>query len=176
MRPTAELTYRSNKKASLSVTGTGGQGTLVSAHWTCQDGTKVSGLAVDCPGKGGGPAQVTVADGAGNTATTAVQVVKAPKLKITKISAPKKVKAGKSAKVKVRVHNKGGALASKSKVCLSVKGKASLDSPLLEARDHQARQVQVGEGEAEAQEEGEGQAEDQGDGHLEGCRQGNRRP
>ena len=126
---TAELTHRSNKKASLSVSSTGGQGTLVSAQWICQDGTNVSGLAVDCPGKGSGPAQVTVADGAGNTATTAVQVVKAPKLKITKIAAPKKVKAGKSVKVKVRVHNKGGAPASKSKVCLSVKGKASLDSP-----------------------------------------------
>ncbi len=124
----AELTHRSNKAASLSVASTGGQGTLVSAQWICQDGTNVSGLAVDCPGKGSGPAQVTAADGAGNTATTTVQVVKAPKLKITKIAAPKKAKAGKSANVKVRVHNKGGAPASKSKVCFSVKGKASLKS------------------------------------------------
>jgi PKD repeat protein len=124
----AALTYRSNKKASLSVTSTGGQGTLVSAHWACQDGTAVSGLAVDCPGKGKGQAEVTVADGAGNTATTAVAVPKAPRLEIAKISVPKKAKAGKSAKVKVRVKNTGGAVASKSKVCLSVKGKASLDS------------------------------------------------
>ena len=56
----AAQTYRSNKKASLTVTGTGGQGTLVSAQWTCQDGTEVSGLSVDCPGRGSGPAQVTV--------------------------------------------------------------------------------------------------------------------
>jgi uncharacterized membrane protein len=88
----------------------------------------VSGLAVDCPGKGKGQAQVSVADGAGNTATTSVEVVKAPKLEIAKISVPKRAKAGKSAKVKVRVDNTGGAVASKSKVCLSVKGKASLDS------------------------------------------------
>ena len=105
----------------------------------------MSGLAVDCPGRGSGQAQVTVADGAGNTATTAVQVVKAPKLEVAKISAPKKAKAGKSAKVKVRVDNTGGALASKSKVCLSVKGKASLQLRVFEARDPQARQVQVGE-------------------------------
>ncbi len=43
---------------------------------------------------------------------------------------------------------------------------------LLEAGRPQARQVQVGDGEAQAEEEGEGQAEDQGEGHLEECRQG----
>lgn len=123
----AEMTYRSNKKAGLSVTSTGGQGTLVSAQWTCQDGSKVNGLSVDCPGKGSGEAQVTIADGAGNKATTSVQVVRAPKLEVKKISVPKKVKAGRSAKVEVRVENTGGADATGVKVCLSVKGKASVD-------------------------------------------------
>ena len=88
---------------------------------------EVDGLSVDCPGKGSGPAEVTIADGAGNTATTEVQVVKAPKLVISKLSAPKKAKAGKSARVKVAVDSAGGAVASGTKVCLSVKGKASVD-------------------------------------------------
>ena len=123
----AELTYRSNKRASLQVEGEGGQGTLVSARWTCQDGSEVSGISVECPGKGSGPAEVTVADGAGNTATTEVQVVKAPKLVISKLSAPKKAKAGKSARIKVGVDSTGGAVATGAKVCLSVKGKASVD-------------------------------------------------
>ena len=87
----------------------------------------MSGISVDCPGKGSGPAEVTVADGAGNTATTQVQVVKAPKLVVAKLSAPKKAKAGKSARVKAGVDSVGGAVATGAKVCLSVKGKASVD-------------------------------------------------
>ena len=76
----AKVTHNSAKKPiSLSVTSEGGQGTLVSAHWTCQDGTKVSGLTVNCPGKKeSGVAKVTVADGAGNTATDSVQIGKKP--------------------------------------------------------------------------------------------------
>ena len=77
----AELRHNSAKKpVSLSVTGKGGQGTLVSARWTCQDGTEVSGFTVECPGKKeSGRAQVTIADGAGNTATDSVQIGKAEK-------------------------------------------------------------------------------------------------
>ena len=77
----AKLRHNSAKKpVSLSVTSKGGQGTLVSAHWTCQDGTEVSGLTVNCPGKKeSGLAEVTVVDGAGNTATDSVQIGKAPK-------------------------------------------------------------------------------------------------
>ena len=169
----AELTYRSNKKASLSVTEHGGQGTLVSAQWTCQDGTEVSGLSVDCPGKGSGPAQVTVADGAGNTATTEVQVVKAPKLDIAKFSRAEEGQGRKSAKVKVRVENTGGAVATGVKVCLVGQGQGVHANPdCTKLGDHQARQSKSANGEAEAEEEGEGQAEDQGDGHLEGRRQG----
>ena len=123
----AELTYRSNKKASLRVEADGGQGTLVSARWTCQDGTEVDGISVDCPGKGSGPAEVTIADGAGNTATTEIQVVKAPKLVVSKLSVPNKAKAGKSVRVRAGVENTGGSPASGTKVCLSVKGKASID-------------------------------------------------
>jgi PKD repeat protein len=126
LKAKAKQIYRSNKKARLSVSGTGGQGTLVSAQWTCQDGTELSGLVVNCPGKGSGKAKVTVADGAGNTATTAVKVVKAPKVEVAKLSVPKKVKAGRSAKVKVGVDSTGGAVAVGTKVCLSVKGKASV--------------------------------------------------
>jgi hypothetical protein len=87
----------------------------------------VDGISVECPGKGSGPAEVTVADGAGNTAATEVKVVKAPKLSVTELSAPKKVKAGKSARLRVGVDSTGGAVASGAKVCLSVKGKASVD-------------------------------------------------
>ena len=86
----------------------------------------MSGLVVDCPGKGSGKAEVTVADGAGNTATTTVKVVKAPNVNIARLSVPKKVKAGRSAKVKVGVDSTGGAVAVGTKVCLSVKGKASV--------------------------------------------------
>ena len=76
-----KLTHNSAKKpVSLSVTGEGGQGTLVTAQWTCQDGTEVNGLNVNCPGKkDSGQAEVTVVDGAGNTATSSVQIGKAPK-------------------------------------------------------------------------------------------------
>ena len=105
----------------------------MSAQWTCQDGTEVSGLSVDCPGRGSGPAQVTAADGAGNTATTEVTVSKAPKLGVARFDAPKKVKAGKSAKIAIKVENTGGAVATGAKVCLAVKGKAKAkpDCPSL---------------------------------------------
>ena len=74
----AKVRHNSAKKPiGLSVTSEGGQGTLVSAHWTCQDGTKVSGLTVNCPGKKEtGQAHVTVVDGAGNTATDSIQIGK----------------------------------------------------------------------------------------------------
>ena len=49
--------------------------------------------------------------------------MKAPKLVISKLSAPKKVKAGKSARIKVGVDSTGGAVATGAKVCLSVKGR-----------------------------------------------------
>ena len=163
---TAELMSLSSEKASLSVTGNGGQGTLVSAHWTCQDGSKVSGFVVDCPGTEGGSAEVTVADGAGNTATTTVPIekaavppentvppeatnppadtvppettvpeVKAPRLEITSLSAPKKVKAGDSAKVNVGVASTGNAVVSGATVCLEVKGKASVKPGCTELGD-----------------------------------------
>ena len=166
----AELTYRSNKKASLSVTGSGGQGTLVSAQWTCQDGTEVSGLTVDCPGKGSGPAEVTVADGAGNTATTEVKVVKAPKLVISKLSAPKKVKAGKSARVKVGVDSTGGAVASGAKVCLSVKGKASVDPACTKLGDLEPDKSGKASAKLKLKKKAKGKLRDRSEGHLEECR------
>jgi PKD repeat protein len=78
----AELRHNSAKKpVGLVVKSKGGQGTLVSARWTCQDGTEVSGFTVECPSKKeeSGRATVTVADGAGNTATDSVQIGKAQK-------------------------------------------------------------------------------------------------
>ena len=49
---------------------------------------------------------------------------KAPKLGVASFDAPKKVKAGKSAKIAIEVENTGGAVATGAKVCLAVKGKA----------------------------------------------------
>ena len=117
----AKLRYRSNSKARVSVTGAGGQGTLVSARWTCQDGTKKAGFTVNCPGKGSGLATVTVADGAGNTATTKVHVPRAPQLRFKKLTAPRRASAGRTVRVSARVTNPGGATASRVKVCLSAR-------------------------------------------------------
>ena len=168
----AELTYRSNKKASLSVTGTGGQGTLVSAQWTCQDGTEVSGLTVDCPGQGERARPRS-------RSPTAPETRRRPRSRSSRRrssrsrSSPRRRRSRPASRRRSRSESiaRAARAASGAKVCLSVKGKASVNPP-ARSSGPRARQVQVGEGEAEAEEEGEGQAEDQGDGHLEGCRQG----
>lgn len=117
--------------ATLRATATGGSGELVSARWTCQDGTEVSGLKVVCEASRAGTATVTVVDGAGNTDETTVRVTKAPpkpvaKLKFTKVKVtPRKVKRGKSATLKATVKNVGKARAEGTKVCVKMTGNAS---------------------------------------------------
>jgi hypothetical protein len=60
-------------KAELSLTPTGGQGTLLAAQWTCPDGTKLSGLNVICSRMpANGVIQVTAWDGAGNAVSAGV--------------------------------------------------------------------------------------------------------
>jgi PKD repeat protein len=127
---TASLTDRAWDGASISVAIHGGQGDLVAARWTCQDGTKVDGLNVTCDSTSAGTANVTAVDGAGNTATASVEIGKAPpkpvaKLKIVKAKVkPGKVKRGKAAKLSVTVKNTGTAGATGAKICVKVPGKA----------------------------------------------------
>ncbi|MCB0831659.1 MAG: PKD domain-containing protein [Solirubrobacterales bacterium] len=127
---TASLDSRAWNGAHLSVSTSGGQGTLVAARWTCQDGTEVSGLSVTCTSTSAGTASVTAVDGAGNTATTTVAVTKAPpkpvaKLKILKIKVkPKKIKYGKKGTMTVVVKNTGTANAAKLRVCVKVPARA----------------------------------------------------
>jgi PKD repeat protein len=127
---TASLDNRAWDGASLSAAIAGGQGDLVAARWTCQDGTKVNGLKVTCDSASAGTANVTAVDGAGNTATASVEISKAPpkpvaKLKIVKAKVkPGKVKRGKAAKLSVTVKNTGTAGATGAKVCVKVPGKA----------------------------------------------------
>jgi len=60
-------------KAELSLTPTGGQGTLLAAQWTCPDGTKLSGLNVICSRMpANGVIEVTAWDGAGNAVSAGV--------------------------------------------------------------------------------------------------------
>lgn len=127
---TASLASRAWDGARLSVSIQGGQGDLVAARWTCQDGTEVNGLSVTCDSASAGTANVTAVDGAGNTATASVEIGKAPpkpaaKLKIVKAKVkPGKVKRGKAAKLSVTVKNTGTAGATGAKVCVKVPGKA----------------------------------------------------
>lgn len=123
----AKQTDRSSDRAWLSVTGSGGQGTLVSARWRCPGGAERSGLTVGCPGAEHGTAEVTVADGAGNTATTSVDVSRPPRLRIARPDAPRRIRAGGSARVRVRVANPGGAVAAGARVCFKVAGRAAVE-------------------------------------------------
>ena len=57
----------------LTARASGGQGEIVAAHWTFADGTTGDGTTVR-PALGAGQATVTIVDGAGNTATSTVDV------------------------------------------------------------------------------------------------------
>ncbi|MBN8868034.1 MAG: PKD domain-containing protein [Solirubrobacterales bacterium] len=126
----AKVASRAWNGAKLSVSGTGGQGTLVAARWTCQDGSKVYGLTATCKSPKAGTAKVTVTDGAGNEAETSVKVAKAPakpaaRLRILSAKVkPRKVKRGKTATLTVRVRNTGNAAATGLRVCVKASGKA----------------------------------------------------
>jgi hypothetical protein len=66
-------TVDSKGNRNLSLTPTGGQGTLLAATWTCANGSVLQGLTVTCPA-GSGSVSVTAVDGAGNSATAAMTV------------------------------------------------------------------------------------------------------
>lgn len=127
---TATLSKRTRAGATLAAGLNGGSGKLIAAHWTCQDGSKVSGLIVRCESTRAGTAKVTVVDGAGETAAASVKVTKAPpkpvaKLKITKAKfQPKKLKRGKTGVLVVRLKNTGNAVARSAKVCFKVPRKS----------------------------------------------------
>jgi|GEM_PF-1108215 len=130
LEASATQTKRAWNGATLEAGLTGGSGEIVSAHWTCQDGTKVSGLKVVCEATQAGTASVTVVDGAGDTAEATVQVTKAPpkpaaRLKITKVRVtPRKVRRGKAGTLVVTVRNTGNAVSTAVKVCARVQGRA----------------------------------------------------
>ena len=71
-------TDRSNHKASLTVDGIGGQGTLVSASGPVRTAPKSAGSPWTAPGKGKRPGQVTARRRRRKHGDTEVQVVKAP--------------------------------------------------------------------------------------------------
>lgn len=71
----AKVSWRAGKSTRLHATVSGGHGKVVAAHWTCTSGEQREGLDVTCPGTDkGGAAAVTVVDGAGNVATTQVDI------------------------------------------------------------------------------------------------------
>ncbi|MCB0869272.1 MAG: PKD domain-containing protein [Solirubrobacterales bacterium] len=125
----ATATYEGHLTQGASLLGgaLGGSGKVVAAHWTCQDGTKVSGINVVCKSPKAGTASVTVVDGAGNTAETTVAVPKAPpaKPKITRIKVkPKKIRYGKKGTMTVTLKNLSTTTATKVKVCVKVPARA----------------------------------------------------
>ena len=131
----AELTYRSNKKASLSVTSTGGQGTLVSATGPARTAPRSAGSPSTAPGR--------VRARPRSRLLTAPETRRRQRLRSSRRrgsrsrSSPCRRRPRPASRRRSRsgVENTGGAPASKSKVCLSVKGKASLGLRLYEARD-----------------------------------------
>lgn len=131
LNATAVLNGQLYNEAALAVTSTGGSGKLVGARWTCQDGSKMDGLIVICPGNDAGTATVVAADGAGNTATASVAVPAGPpkpvaKLKITAIkpATKKAITRGSGLRVKVTVKSTGSADAAAVKICTKVPKKA----------------------------------------------------
>lgn len=130
LQSSASLTSRAWNGARLEAGASGGSGVIVSAHWTCQDGTEVSGLRVLCDSTRAGTATVTVVDGAGNTDEASVPVGKAPpkpaaRLKLVKAKVkPKRVKRGRGATLAIVVKNTGSAAAAGVTVCVKAPGKA----------------------------------------------------
>jgi PKD repeat protein len=72
---TGKVSWRAGKSTRLRAAVTGGQGTVLSATWSCPNGAVRQGLDVTCAGTvKAGVAEVTGVDGAGNRATSAVDV------------------------------------------------------------------------------------------------------
>ena len=75
------------------------------------------------PRDGAGSAQVTVADGAGNTATTTVHMSKAPRLEITRSPRRRRSRPAARRRSRSTSRTRAARVASGAKVCLSVKGR-----------------------------------------------------
>lgn len=115
----ASVAGRSTAGARLALESEGGSGELIGARWTCQDGTSVTGLTPTCRSDRGGTAIVTASDGAGNTASSSVEIPPQARAALRKISPSRPVvKKGKATKVSITVENSGQADASAVKVCL----------------------------------------------------------
>jgi PKD repeat protein len=65
--PPLSLSIKTPTGGAPSVAAQGGQGTLISATWTCSDGSTVKGLTSSCPNNA--VRGVSAMDGAGNTAS-----------------------------------------------------------------------------------------------------------
>jgi PKD repeat protein len=72
---TGRVSWRAGKDTRLHAVVSGGQGKVIAAHWTCASGEVQEGLDVTCAGTDkSGVAEVTVVDGAGNIATSEVDI------------------------------------------------------------------------------------------------------
>jgi hypothetical protein len=115
----ASVSRRSTSGASLAIRGNGGSGELIGARWTCQDGNSVTGLTPTCRSDRGGTATVTASDGAGNTATTTVEIQPQARVSPVRIAPTRPVvRKGKSSRLSVVIGNSGETSASAVKVCL----------------------------------------------------------
>jgi hypothetical protein len=71
----ARVSWRAGKDTRLHALVSGGHGKVLAVHWTCPSGTTTSGLNVTCLDTDkAGIAEVTVVDGAGNVATSSVDI------------------------------------------------------------------------------------------------------
>ncbi len=69
------VSWRAGKSTRLHAVVSGGHGKIIAAHWTCPTGDARQGMDVTCPGTDkGGVAEVTVVDGAGNLATSEIDI------------------------------------------------------------------------------------------------------
>lgn len=72
---TGRVSWRAGKDTRLHAVVSGGHGTVLAAHWICPSGEVQQGMDVTCAGTAkAGVAEVTVVDGAGNVATTEVDI------------------------------------------------------------------------------------------------------
>lgn len=72
---TGRVSWRAGKDTRLHAVVSGGHGKVIAAHWTCPSGEARQGMDVTCPDTDkAGVAEVTVVDGAGNLATSQVDI------------------------------------------------------------------------------------------------------
>jgi hypothetical protein len=76
---TGRVSWRAGKSTRLHAVVSGGQGKVIATHWSCPSGTAERGMDVACDDTDkAGVATVTVVDGAGNVATSQVDISPAP--------------------------------------------------------------------------------------------------